>query len=202
MRRRSSAPDNEAPVAVPTSTVLGRGPNAAVLLTSALAYSTGTEFALSIRVRPRTRARNLHLHQLIAGFGPDEFDANRRFLLGVQYADGRRTVAADMPGAHTSESSADDDQALSLALGSGSGSDNTYDLRFWLSPLPPPGPVTMVCRWPEFDIDETKVTLDGTAIAAAGRAAVELWPPETPEEQAPAPPTTLPPDSGWFARQD
>ncbi len=142
------------------------------------------------------------MHQLIAGFGPDEFDANRRILLGVQYADGRRTVAVDMPGAHTSESSADDHQALSLALGSGSGSDNTYDLRFWLSPLPPPGPVTMVCRLPEFGIDETKVTLDGTAIAAAGRAAVELWPVEILEEPAPAPPATLLPDSGWFAGQD
>ena len=46
--RRFSAPDNEAPAAVPTSTVLRRGPDAAVLLTSELAYSTGTEFMLSI----------------------------------------------------------------------------------------------------------------------------------------------------------
>jgi hypothetical protein len=35
MGRRFSAPDNEAPVAVPVSVVLGRGPDAAVLLTSA-----------------------------------------------------------------------------------------------------------------------------------------------------------------------
>ena len=201
MRRRFSAPDNEAPVAVPTSTVLGRGPDAAVLLTSALAYSTGTEFALSIRVRRRARRRSVPLHQLITGFGPDEIDANRAFLLGVQHADGRRTMTSGRHGAPT-PANEDGEQALSLALGSSNGSDNTYDLRFWLSPLPPPGPVTMVCRWPEFDIDETKVTLDGTAIAAAGSAAVELWPPESPEAQVPAPMTTLLPDSGWFAGQD
>jgi len=111
------------------------------------------------------------LHQLIAGFGPDEFDANRRFLLGVQYADGRRTVAADMPGAHTSESSADDHQALSLALGSGSG----QHLR-------------------------SAVLVVSASTARAGHHGVSV--PETPEEQAPAPPTTLLPDSGWFAGQD
>ena len=60
----------------------------------------------------------------------------------------------------------------------------------------------MVLRWPEFDIDETTVILDGTAIAAAGRAAIELWPPEFPDEPAPEPPTPRLPDSGWFAAKD
>lgn len=201
MRRRFSAPDNEAPVAVPTSTVLGRGPDAAVLLTSALAYSTGTEFMLSIRVRRQAGRSAKPLHQLMHRFGFDEVDANQAFLLGVQYADGRRTMTSGRNGMPT-PADEDDDQSLSLAFGSSSGSDNTYDLTLWLSPLPPPGPVTMVCRWPELDIDETKVTLDGTAIAAAGRAAIELWPPDFPEEPAPEPPTPWIPDGGWFAGQD
>ncbi len=93
----------------------------------------------------------------------------------------------------------DGEQALSLVFGSSTGSDSILDLKLWLSPLPPPGPVTMVCRWPEFDIDETKVTLDG---AAAGSVAIELWPPETSEEPAHEPPTKLLPDDGWFAGQD
>ena len=60
----------------------------------------------------------------------------------------------------------------------------------------------MVCRWPKPNIDETKVTLDGTAIAAAGSAAIELWPPDFPEEPTPEPPTNPLPDDGWFAGQD
>jgi len=68
----------------------------------------------------------------------------------------------------------DGEQALSLVFGSSTGSDSILDLKLWLSPLPPPGPVTMVCRWPEFDLDET----------------------------AHEPPTNLLPDDGWFAGQD
>ncbi len=82
MRTLFSASENEAPVAVLTNAVLGRGPDAAVLLTSAVAYSTGTEFAVSLRVRPTTRRRSMPLHQLINGFGSDEIDARRAFLLG------------------------------------------------------------------------------------------------------------------------
>lgn len=197
----SPHPTTKRPVAVPTSTVLGRGPDAAVLLTSALAYSTGTEFMLSIRVRPRARRRTTPLHQLMHEIGFDEVDANQAFLLGVQFADGRRAMTSGRNGMPASADQ-DGEQALYLVFGSSTGSDSTLDLKLWLSPLPPAGPVTMVCRWPEFDIGETKVTLDGAAMAAAGSAAIELWPPETSEEPAPEPPTNLLPDDGWFAGQD
>ena len=82
----------------------------------------------------------------------------------------------------------------------GRGSDNIYDLRVWMSPLPPATPVIVVCRWPELGINETAVTLDGAAIAA-GHAAIELWPPAIPEP-APEPPTSRLPDGGWFAEDD
>ncbi len=201
MMRRLSAPENEAPVTVPANMVLARGPHAAVLLTFVLAYSTGTELGVSIRVWPRTGRRTKPLHQLIAGMGPDEPDVNREFLLGVQYADGRRTMTSGWRRMPT-PAVEDGEQALSLVQGMSGGSDNTYDLRFWLSPLPPPGPVTVVCRFPEFGIDETQVVLDGTAIAAAGRDAVELWPVQIPDEPVPEPPALLLPDGGWFAGQD
>ena len=92
LRRRFSAPDNEAPVAVPTSTVLGRSPHAAVVLTCALAYSTGTEFGVAVRIRTRPDRRRKPLHQLFGGIGNDEIDANRAFLLGVHSADGQRAI--------------------------------------------------------------------------------------------------------------
>lgn len=97
------------------------------------------------------------------------------YVVGPSKASRSTSRSTQIPNASKPRPADDDgDQSLSLALGSSSGSDLSYDLQFWLFPLPPPGPVTTVCRWPEFDMDETKVTLDGTAIAAAGRAAVAL----------------------------
>lgn len=201
MRRRFSAPDNEAPVAVPTSTVLARSADAAVMLTSTLAYSTGTEFHLSIRVRPRPDRRPKPLFQLMHRADFDETDPNQAFLLGVQFADGRRAMTSGRRGM-PAPNDADDEQAVVLAFGNSSGSGNTYDLTLWMSPLPPPGPVTLVCRWPELGIEETQVNLDGAAIAAAGHAGAELWPPEAVEQSASEPPTHRLPDGGWFAGQD
>ena len=200
IRRRISAPDNEAPVAVAVSTVLARSPDAAVLLTSAVAYSTGTEFQLSIRTRPNGDRRTTPLFQLLHGHGLEEADPNQAFLLGVQFADGRRAMTGSRHGMPPRNDQSGEDEVV-LAIGSSSGSDNTYDLNLWMSPLPPAGPVTLVCRWPELDINETTLTLDGAAIAAAGHAATELWPPEI-AEPAPEPPAPGLPDGGWFAGQN
>lgn len=198
-QQRLSPPQNEAPVAVPINAVLGRGPDAAILFMSAHVYSSGTEFTLNIRVRPG--ARTMALHELIGGFhgrsNPE--DAERRLLLGVEFADGRRAATFVMHGPPIPGQDEGPD-SISLTLGSSSGGEDVYDLSLWLWPLPPPGPVTLVCLWPEFDIAETKVTLDGAAIAAAGAAAVQLWPPTSPEDQFPTEPPAPPlPDSGWFA---
>jgi hypothetical protein len=44
---------------------------------------------------------------------------------------------------------------------------------WWIWPLPPPGPLDLVCAWPVHGILETRATIDGGAILkAAGRAQV------------------------------
>ncbi len=198
-QQRLSPPQNEAPVAIPINAVLGRGPDAAILFMSAHVYSSGTEFTLNIRVRPR--ARRIPLHELIGGFHrrSDPESVDRRLLLGVEYSDGRRAATFVMHGPPILGQD-DGPDSISLTLGSSSGSEDVYDLSLWLCPLPPPGPVTLVCLWPEFDITETKVTLDGATIAAAGSAAVELWPQASAEDQFPPDPPLPPlPNTGWFA---
>ena len=72
---------------------------------------------------------------------------------------------------------------------------------WWLSPLPPEGPLRVVVRCAELGIPETSAELDGTAIRRAAAGVVVLWPWERPPEPGadePLPPPDLPPDS-WFA---
>ncbi len=84
----------------------------------------------------------------------------------------------------------------------GGGGETSIDQKWWLSPLPPEGPLRVVVRCPELGIGETSVELDGTAIRRAAEQVVELWPWSRQElaPPEPPPPPDLPDDS-WFARR-
>jgi hypothetical protein len=120
-----------------------------------------------------------------------------RLLLGIEYADGRRAstlqdVRMQGPGAVV------DGEQLVLAQQGGGGGELSVDQTFWVAPLPPTGPVTVVLTWPSFARPESRTVLDGAAIHAAASRSQVLWPPQPGEElsQPPLPPR---PSSGWFA---
>jgi hypothetical protein len=64
----------------------------------------------------------------------------------------------------------------------GGGSAYAWDQNFWIHPLPPDGPVTLVASWLEHGVTEKRADLDGTAIRAAAARAVSLWPDEPETE--------------------
>lgn len=47
---------------------------------------------------------------------------------------------------------------------------------YWVSPLPPPGPLTFVFEWPEHGIPPTRHEIDALLISEAATRATELWP--------------------------
>ncbi|MGY1770086.1 hypothetical protein [Blastococcus sp. SYSU D00813] len=183
-----SAPENEVPVAVPQNLLLARTADLAVALLGLQAYTTGVSFDLAVRARrgaPGLGTQTLN----------DVFWAHRggapSFLLGVEFADGSRASSAGFP-----------DVAGDVVFhpGGGSGGESSVDQSWWLSPLPPEGPLRLVVRCPELGVPETSVELDGTAIRRAGESALVLWPWQPlGDEPEPPRPADLPPDS-WFAR--
>ena len=73
---------------------------------------------------------------------------------------------------------ADDDfEQPSLSPIAISGTGNSLDQSSWLTPLPPAGPLEVVCSWPAHDIPESRTVLDGAVIAQAASRAEVLWPP-------------------------
>ncbi|MDT0274280.1 hypothetical protein [Blastococcus goldschmidtiae] len=188
VERRMNRPENELPTALPVNRLLARTPEVAVALVGLQAYTTGVAFLLAARARgvagPEGESR---LNDLFWGHrsGP-------RFLLGVEFADGRRASSLGLHG------SAGD---LVFHPGAGSGGEASVDQEWWLSPLPPDGPLRVIARCPELGLAETAVELDGAAIRRAGEAATELWPYEPRQDPPLEPP--LPPDvpsDSWFAR--
>lgn len=200
-RRRISPPENEFPAAVGLAAVLGRTDDVAVGITQLDAYSTGFRFRLAIRLRQvRAELAGGGLHMLVTSHVRPGLDVplQNRLLLGVEYPDGRRISNLQdlrMQG----PAAAGDGTELVLAQQGGGGDDRSVDQDYWLAPLPPDGPVTVVLAWPGFGLPESRTVLDGGAILAAASRSTVLWPPQPPSEPQQPPPAPRP-SSGWFAQ--
>jgi hypothetical protein len=57
----------------------------------------------------------------------------------------------------------------------GGGSDAMWTQEFWISPLPPDGPVRFVCEWPAMSIPETSRSIPGARIRKAAEKARPLF---------------------------
>ncbi|SDY53566.1 hypothetical protein SAMN05660209_03071 [Geodermatophilus africanus] len=188
LHRRIEPPENEIPVALPQNVLLARTDDVAVALLDLHVLSTGVSFHLTVRARAAALRRVDHrLTELVWNHGP----RGGRFLLGVEFSDGRRGSSLPMGSS----------EGVLLHSRGGGGGETSVDQRWWLSPLPPEGPVRVVVRCPELGIEETSAELDGTAIRRAAEQVVELWPwePEPPHREPPPPPDL--PDDSWFARR-
>ena len=198
--RRMSPPQNELPAGVGLTVLVGRTDDTAVGVTQIEAFSTGWRFTLAVRlrqVRPELVRGGLfpligsHVHPGV------EIPLADRLLLGIEYADGQRaSTLYDMrmpePGAR------EDAQRLVLVQEGGGGDDHSYDQTYWVTPLPPEGPVTLVLAWPNFGVPESRTAIDSAAIRAAAGHSHVLWPPQ-PAMERPEPPPPPRPPSGWFA---
>jgi hypothetical protein len=162
-------PDTVIPASVPADLLLVRTDQVAVAVGSVRAYPNGFEFTVHTRLHRVDREVDL---------SGDPFSWHRRFRgahgrsdalrLGVLYADGRRTATTS-----PRERGDDSSDQLVLSQQGGGGSARRWDQNFWVHPLPPDGPVTLIASWLEHDVTETRAELDGAAIrAAAGRGPI------------------------------
>jgi hypothetical protein len=96
---------------------------------------------------------------------------------GVRFPDGSKVTTLAAPAFPEGDGDPPDGPVLRLDQSSGSGesSHSVHEYVLWLWPLPPPEPLELVVAWPDLDLPETGCTLDGAAIVAAARDAVELF---------------------------
>ncbi len=144
----------------------GRGPFDRRGGGGARAFSNGVVLDIAVRARTRPDDPNGLFATVLDEPGPDSL------LLNVEFADSRTT--AGPAGAPT----ADDlpDESPLLFQGGGHGSDVSVETSYFLTPMPPPGPVTLHCAWPSAGIAATRTEFDGTVLADAQRRVEVLWP--------------------------
>ena len=166
-------PDNELGVAVPIRVVLARTGEVAVAATDVVAYSTGIELNLAVRLRTVDHLADpygMHYGRMRLG-GAELGDEVLRF--GAEFEDGRRVTNIDaFPGADPERAPTDP----VLVQRGGGGGGKTWDQRLWLWPLPPAGVLAFVCEWPKHGIGLTRVEVDIAPILEAAAAAEQLWP--------------------------
>ncbi|GIF20158.1 hypothetical protein BJ973_001935 [Actinoplanes tereljensis] len=200
-QRRISPPENELPAGAGITALLSKTDDTAVGISQVEVYSTGFRFTLAVRLRvlgPEVPPGSLFA--LVGGHGHPGLPvaAEDRLLFGIEYADGARASTLEDfrmlgPGVLS---------PLTLTRqGGGSSGDLSANQTFWVSPLPPAGPVTFVLAWPAFGITESRTEVDGEAIRAAADRSTLLWPPQPPVEPTPPPPPVRP-ATGWFASED
>jgi hypothetical protein len=171
-------PQDELAVCVPLALVLARSETGVIALSHASVYSTGVGIELLVQARglPEREAQRLFHEQHLP---PTESDLSPAYLrLGIEFADGSR--ASNLQGRHQGhdpEQRPEGPVLIQHGGGGGSSGPGRVSMRpgFWLWPLPPPGPIRLVCEWPLLDIPLTTVELDGGEVRSAATRAVKLW---------------------------
>jgi hypothetical protein len=165
------------PGSVPAEVVLIHTEQVAVAVGSVRAYPNGFEFTVLVRLRREDETRWPGHSDVFERSPRGTRGDGSQLRLGVLYADGRRAATT---GERWRPRDDEDDGRLVLQQGGGGGSSRGCDWDFWVHPLPPAGPVTLVASWLGQGVAESQAELDGTAIRAAAGRAVTLWP-EEPE---------------------
>ncbi len=171
--------DNYLGQIVPIQFVLARSAKTLIAVLHLVAYPNGFEFQLVALVHPDVQSEESML-----GFAgrpyyskpnpdpsrlPDEL-----FRFGIQFADGSKATTleerrlwfgSDRPKA-----------PMLQPIGSGGTSPRQLNAGYWVWPLPPPGPLAMVCEWPAFGITLTRHEIDAVQIREAAARAAPLWP--------------------------
>lgn len=194
---RLRRPENEIGSAVPVSAVLARTDDVAVAISNVTAFTTGVALTVAVRLRvpPSGLDRQGDLYQLVSPYPQLDVPLERRLLFGVEYADGR--TATNLRDDFTSPAPKDDEPML--APTGGGGDEFSVDHAYFLSPVPPDGPLAFICSWPGFDIPETRHVVHLELTTASTRSTV-LWPRQPAIDTPPPPPKRELPTTGWFAR--
>ncbi|MEV0297031.1 hypothetical protein [Nocardia sp. NPDC050710] len=189
--RSRTRPSNEIPATVAVDRILARTDDIAATLTGARVFSAGIELTIEVHLRRRRAGRSV-----LDVFGRGYQGGNKdQILIGIEFDDGRTATTLRQP-----EWDAPEDVPV-LSSGAGSSSDVHGTTHLYLTPLPPPGRLSIIVAWPAYDIAEHRVELDSDALRAAAGRVVVLWPLEFEADPQPEPEVELPrlEPGGWFA---
>lgn len=161
---RSGPAQDEVGVPALSSFLLARTDEVVVAVRSVTAHSDGLLLAVVVLFADEQRAEDL-------GWAMQDFSRSPgRFRFGAVFADGRAATSGtrDAPLVQVADGPA-------LVLLRSQPGALVWDGTYWLSPLPPPGPLVLGCRWPDRAIPETLVEIDPEPLLSAAATSGPVW---------------------------
>ncbi|ONH62518.1 hypothetical protein CcI49_00105 [Frankia sp. CcI49] len=161
------------PGVAPVQQLIGANADTAVAVVGMSAYPMGVEITLEIRLR----------HGSGPGWEPTlpggwEHAASMIVPFAVRFADGR--TASSMPWPREFAWPAPGRDGVGLVVSGREVPDPEAGLRavvrYWLAPLPPPGPLTLLAAFPARGLQICETVVDAALVRAAAERAVVLWP--------------------------
>jgi hypothetical protein len=174
-----SPPSGAVPGVVALELVIVANDKVAVVVSSLAAYPEGFEFELRTFGSPRFEHENPMLFEGPMGhrmrmrgmpIGPELL----RF--GFEFADGARATNLPSPGRTPPGPRSDGPPSPPVLTHRGGGGGGlNWNQKYWVWPLPPPGPLAFVCEWPAFDVPETRVEIDAQLVIDAAARSRRLF---------------------------
>ena len=168
-------PGRELGVVIALNRLLFRSDECAALIPSVTVFSNGFSFELWIKTRQESGGMptiGFHASRALLS----QLDEQGRLLphvlrFGWLFSDGSRVTNIDPIPTFLSAGK----YAFVPGGGSGGGSESHH--RFFVTPLPPRGPMHFVIEWPQHGVVETRTEIDTDEMLRAAENAAPLWPP-------------------------
>lgn len=162
--------------------ILARTDDTVIAVSGVRAYPIGFLFTVHVRLRTDLGPAEwmfgygdpFHHPPLVMGTLPDEL-----LRVGLRFADGRTATTVDQRPFDLDDPERAPEAPVMMQQGGGGGG-RTWDMDFWVWPLPPAGTLTFAAEWPARQIPETLVEIDSGPIRDAASRAVVLWPDDEP----------------------
>jgi hypothetical protein len=171
-------PSNVLGGAISLHIVLARTDDVAVAITNGAGYPTGFELTLTLRRRREAGFLDPFTWHYVHARSDRPELPDEAFRFGIQFADGRKATNVGTPWPEDPENAP---EGPVLVPHGGGGGGHTFRQELWVWPLPPAGPLALVCEWPSEGLGITRVEIDAELVLDAARRAEILWEDGEPE---------------------
>jgi len=164
-------PSGTLPGVVALELVLAQSGRAAVYVPRLAVYPVGFELDVVTVTHPEADSIDPLLFAAPSARGAR---AEERLRLGIAFGEGALTT--NVGGAAERIGAGEDGPLLVGVAGRDRGGrDGSWRRTFWVSPLPPPGPVRLSVAWPGAEIEPTEERIDAEEVLEAGRRAIVIF---------------------------
>jgi hypothetical protein len=162
-------PSGQVPTPIAIRLMLARTSQVAVAVTGVWAFSTGFDFQVIAELRDEVPGESAA--SFLAGLDDEPLD-EEFCRIGIQFSTGEKAANTQLSATRKGNSDA---AGPIMKVRAGGGGSLSRDWRYWVSPVPPPGPLAFVCEWPAFDIPESRTEIDAQPILDAANESIVLW---------------------------